>query len=381
VEVLDVQNNATPEEGYVGAGRAYGQGSPVRLGSATVENPPRDDIDGGSYFYRPDMPDAPQGPNSCVPHSTANSLAWLARKHAFTDSFKTPVNEDLDPYDVNTEQGAYDLGWDLANTYEKRGTYTPAKGVKKEDVVAGKEAFVQRKPLPVETTRIPQGTSDFSGKGVFEEIKKAMQDGCDVEVGLLIPDKKMLHQMTVVGFADMKLGEQPYRTLLVHDPQTESYNDLYEIQADSITVPKFLIDGKLHTAKLAYAIKECYKEPETACAGFSDTYCCAVTEMDDPGGHYQFIGDPFQQPIIFTITGWSITATGESPFVNVSGSVYSRCHFTASGSGAVAGYPDVAVVMGGSFSNSTVSGMYIMGGEGELPGGQAITFHFSGSKQ
>jgi hypothetical protein len=231
------------------------------------------------------------------------------------------------------------------------------------------------------TTRIPQGTSDFSGKGVFEEIKKAMQDGCDVEVGLLIPDKKMLHQMTVVGFADMKLGEQPYRTLLVHDPQTESYNDLYEIQADSITVPKFLIDGKLHTAKLAYAIKECYKEPETACAGFSDTYCCAVTEMDDPGGHYQFIGDPFQQPIIFTITGWSITATGESPFVNVSGSVYSRCHFTASGSGAVAGYPDVAVVMGGSFSNSTVSGMYIMGGEGELPGGQAITFHFSGSKQ
>ncbi|MGB2768779.1 MAG: hypothetical protein WBC88_03520 [Candidatus Zixiibacteriota bacterium] len=380
VEVLDVQNNATPEDGYVGAGSAYGN---PRIGVVNLQNPPRNDIDGGSYFYRPDMPDAAQGQNTCVSHSMANSLAWLARKHAFTDSFRTPLDEEMDPYDVNTEDGVSELGWDLNSNYERRGSYAPATGVARGDIVEGKKDFVQRKKLPVETTRIPEDTTNYSGKGVFESIKEALKDGCDVEVIFYVPGKRILHQVTVVGFADLKFGieDTPYRTLVVHDPNTESYNDLYEIQEDSVTFEKFPIEGGLHTARIAFAVKECYKEPQTACAGFSDTYYCAITEMDDSSGHYQFIGDPFQQPIIFTLTGLSITATGELPFVNVSGSVYSQCTFTASGSGTVAGYPDVTVVMGGSFSNSTVSGMYIMGGEGELPGGQAITFHFSGSKQ
>jgi hypothetical protein len=378
VQILDTEDNATPEEGYIGSG---GAGGDQRVGFVSQQTPPRDDIDEGHYFYRPDMPDTPQARNTCVAHSIANSLAWLARKHAFADSFKTPLHDYIGPYDIDTPDGMIMLGWDVNNTYDDRGSFDFAKGVKKGDVLPGKKEFVQQKKLPIETTRMPQDTSDYSGTGVFEFIIQALREGCDVEVSFRIPAKKGGHMGTVVGFTDYELGGKHYRSLLIHDPLTKSYDDLHQINEDGVTIEKFPFAGGLHTAKIAFAFKECYKPTQVGCTEFSGTYYCSVTEMDDPGNHYQFVGDPFQQPLDFVISDPSISATGQAPFVDVTGTIDEGCSFTANGSGTVAGYANVTVQMSGAFADGAVDGSYSMGVGGELPGGEAITFYFSGYRR
>lgn len=128
---------------------------------------------------------------------------------------------------------------------------------------------------------------------------------------------------------------------------------------------------------------------------FWGSYGTQFIVISDPAGHKNYIGlpgsatltinGPFLGDIIKSLKAgadtMSISVTGPSPFVNVSGTLTGNS-FTAQGTGTVAGYPNVSVKMIGSFDEmGGSSGTYEMGANGELPGGQSIIYSFSGSKQ
>lgn len=76
-----------------------------------------------------------------------------------------------------------------------------------------------------------------------------------------------------------------------------------------------------------------------------------------------------------------MSCTGTAPFVDVTGTLGSDCSFSLSGSGTVAGYPNVSIKMTGSGATGKLVGDYVMGAGGELPQGKAMTVSFSGTKQ
>lgn len=100
---------------------------------------------------------------------------------------------------------------------------------------------------------------------------------------------------------------------------------------------------------------------------------------DDRAPHHPFIQllRSFQ---VFLRRG-SINFEGEPPWVNVSGELNDDGTFYAEGRGVVAGYPDIAVTFEGQISDGTLTGDYIMGAEGGLPGGESITYGITGTYQ
>jgi len=116
------------------------------------------------------------------------------------------------------------------------------------------------------------------------------------------------------------------------------------------------------------------------CAG---TYNVTFDVTQDPGGHRYYVGMPRNRQL--SISFASIHIRGEAPFVDVSGSIDASNSFEATGMGTVAGYANVSVRMTGRLSGctssaGTLTAEYSMGANGELPGGQAITYSANGSK-
>lgn len=109
-----------------------------------------------------------------------------------------------------------------------------------------------------------------------------------------------------------------------------------------------------------------------------------VRVKSDPAGHAQFIGqmpnklEVSQSP---TGSGYStIFIKGASPWVDVSGTLQPNGSFTASGSGTVAGFPNIMVTFTGTMSSGSLIGDYTMGVGGGLPGGQPIIYSVEGQR-
>jgi hypothetical protein len=253
VEELDAKNNVDPADGYYGVG-----GSEEVLSdrlSSGLKYEREGDLNLETLFYRPDMPDLQQGTNSCVLHSITNSLVWLAEKNNFTDKLQKVLTDAETDTNISTAEGQNDFAYALGDTLG----YNPASGVKTEDIIPKKQQFATDNQLPITTEKI----GSDNGVGTFEAIQQAMKDDCDVEVGMII-DGKLKHMVTVVGFADIMIGDKPYRSITVHDSDTESFNDLYELQEDKLSFNNYPFRGKKVSAKLTFAIKECPKSTETS---------------------------------------------------------------------------------------------------------------------
>ncbi len=398
-------SNATPSETSIGSGG--GQTALPGIVRALGDTPAKDESVVDGTLYRAGMPDGNQGLNQCVAQSVANNLSWLSRRYDFTDKLDNAYNAGDYPAedrDHSTTEGATTLG-DLVNdAFVGLGLYNPAIGVPgtpgatsfaealpglKENILKGKNKFVTDNNLPVESSIIAVG----AGSNLFAEIKKAMQDDeCAVEVVLEIIDENNQtiggHAVTVSGFADFQLGGSNYKGLTIHDgdsPNEQSNNpgnDVYPLNGD--TIDKFPFTGKdnkrkLYKAKLSFAIKQCYKPVEVSCLdSFTGTHVFVTTLLDDPGGHRPFTGDPVSSPLTIIGTGGSqVSVMGSPPFVNVTGSVIQSngsCHLSASGSGNVAGFSNVAVTLDLSNSSGNTTGSYQMGSNGELFG-VPITFN------
>jgi hypothetical protein len=108
----------------------------------------------------------------------------------------------------------------------------------------------------------------------------------------------------------------------------------------------------------------------------------AVFDVDieigaDPSNHGPFIKLPFTMKLTIRID--SVTFEGPPPWVTVTGELEEDGSFIASGSGTVAGFSGIAVTFEGNLSHQALSGEYVMGTEGGLPGGQSITYIVTGS--
>jgi hypothetical protein len=101
----------------------------------------------------------------------------------------------------------------------------------------------------------------------------------------------------------------------------------------------------------------------------------------DPAGHEQFIGMPGTEDLIVEIEGTTITITGPAPWVIVTGNLNPDGSFKVTGSGIVAGYPNINVEFDGTITTKDgLVGDYMMGVGGGLPTNRSITYHLQGQR-
>ncbi|MEX0788561.1 MAG: hypothetical protein WD040_07165 [Anaerolineales bacterium] len=108
----------------------------------------------------------------------------------------------------------------------------------------------------------------------------------------------------------------------------------------------------------------------------SGTYESIFDWLLDLAEHFGFIGLPAAMDM--DVRQSDITFDGPDPFVDVVGVWNENDSFEATGSGRVAGFPDVTVRMVGMITYERYEAYYIMGAGGELPQGQSITFRAQG---
>ena len=112
------------------------------------------------------------------------------------------------------------------------------------------------------------------------------------------------------------------------------------------------------------------------------TYNVTITVTSDLGGHVSFINLGNSGTIVVTGTSSLQFASSIRNWVATSGTFSSsNGSFNATGRGTVAGFSNVNVTFTGTITTSgAISGDYIMGSSGELPGGRSTTFRVTGSR-
>ena len=114
---------------------------------------------------------------------------------------------------------------------------------------------------------------------------------------------------------------------------------------------------------------------------FSGTYDIEVIDIQDPAGHFPFIGNLPGQIDIFGNNG-NFRATGQQPWVRVDGNInMSSGNFDSNGRGNVAGRSGIQVRFSGRIepiSPYRITGWYEMGVGGGLPTGQPIRYRIDG---
>jgi len=134
------------------------------------------------------------------------------------------------------------------------------------------------------------------------------------------------------------------------------------------------VDSKLAT--LETNINSFFDGQLTPVPPFTTQLSIASSVTFDDAGHQPFTGDP---PEKITMQIQSITFTGDPPWVTVSGTLAPDDTFTTSGTGTVAGFPDIAATFDGDLSNAnTIIGILTWGANGGLPGGFPIIWSIGG---
>ncbi len=111
----------------------------------------------------------------------------------------------------------------------------------------------------------------------------------------------------------------------------------------------------------------------------------SISVAEDPAGHALYIGMPGTLNLTVTANS-TITIAGLDPWVYITGIWEADLSFTATGSGTVAGYPNIVVTYEGAYISYTSLGQaavllfgdLTMGAEGGLPGALPITYRVEG---
>lgn len=272
IGALDRENLVDPEPGFTGAGGgvslAEAQGE---SGFATPEDVVKTMPDGTVVFMRKGLPDTPQQFNTCVGNSIANSLSWLARKCSFEDrfQFKDPSvpNDPPIKLDVNSSSDVgsiADLLIESFKTVPEATLTTPTGdfgGVRNSKVLEAKNKFAADLGLPIVSS-----VKTRTGGLKFEDIKKAMNDGCDVEVFVQFLDidtgsqLNQGHAVSLSGYSESSKS----KGLTFHDPGTKTTNDVYnnitETAKGALAFP-YTFMNKKRTALVEMVLIECCLMP------------------------------------------------------------------------------------------------------------------------
>jgi len=121
--------------------------------------------------------------------------------------------------------------------------------------------------------------------------------------------------------------------------------------------------------------------PTAAETNFSGPYDIDVIQIEDPAGHFPFIGNLPGSIDVFGNNG-NFRATGQQPWVRVDGNIsMSSGDFDANGQGNVAGRSGIRVRFSGHIdpmSPYRITGWYEMGVNGGLPTGRPIRYRIDG---
>lgn len=161
-----------------------------------------DDASSG-VFRGPPIPDLPQGPMECMPVSTTNNLISLAQEHGRGDDLPQDPREMIEELktDMKYHEGSL--------------------GVLLQDMVSGKDAFVERYNLPIKSSKIDNPTT--------EQLTDAIARGCVVELSMGFIRSKSGKPNTghVVSLVGVGGGGN---SVQVHDPATPGGGaDTYEL--------------------------------------------------------------------------------------------------------------------------------------------------------
>ena len=259
IDVLDIENLADPAPGGIGAGLI----TEAQAEPDTGFGEPGDSLKAGpggngQVLMRNGLPDVMQGPNTCVGHSIANSLSWLSRKCSFTDKFQQ---------NMGTTQGVDELSTTILEFYDSVGgllldNMGTFKGVKNDKILDGKQKLTSDLKLPIQSKLLSRAAGQFK----FNDIKKAMNDGCDVELILTMLDADtgsplgQGHAVTLAGYAENSND----KSFVLHDPGTKTFNDVHKLSESSkggLTF-SYVFVGKKRTALVDLILIECCNQTQ-----------------------------------------------------------------------------------------------------------------------
>ena len=206
-------------------------------------------VGGGQTVLREDVPDRkqPENTNECVPTATANSLRWLAARDPA--GFK-----DL-PSDDDTIK---ELKTDLSFSEDK-------KGVDPKDILAGKQKFIDRHKLPIDSHQIGAVDDPL----VFDKIMAELQKGQDVEIVIKWTtvngqnqDETNRHMVTVVGATVRADGGM---RLHVQDPkETPGVDNLkVDVHPDLANKPQWITNWPPFGGFIEYAFADSPRSSST----------------------------------------------------------------------------------------------------------------------
>jgi hypothetical protein len=112
----------------------------------------------------------------------------------------------------------------------------------------------------------------------------------------------------------------------------------------------------------------------------STTYNVTISVASDPHNHREFVQYDTVRTVVGIRTGATLTATGPSPWVTLTGTINTDGTFVLTGSGTVAGRPNVGVRWTGTAQGNSLSGRIVVGTGGELPDGP-IEYDLTGTAQ
>lgn len=109
---------------------------------------------------------------------------------------------------------------------------------------------------------------------------------------------------------------------------------------------------------------------------FEQTYYISTLVAVDDGGLAEAVG--LDQVDEISAREGSLIIDGKDPWVDVIGEFFEE-RFFAEGSGSVAGYENIYVSFNGTISMEEISGVYLVGERGGLPGGNSVMYLINGT--
>lgn len=270
----DIENLVDPVEGAVGFGLIT---STAEAQDRKKIGTPKDVIGTGpdkvgEIFLRRGLPDSRQQFNHCVGNSIANSLSWLARKCGFEDKFVfTNRDDETETFrlDLADNSDVDSLAAELIEIYktipgaELKRSDGLFGGISNDFILQGKEKITTMLGLPITNQFLSREKGEFK----FDDIKKFMKDGCDVELILVMLDvetgspSRLGHAVTLAGYVDKGAGNKSF---IVHDPGTnDKFNELYKLaesQAGGLTF-LYTFQKVRRRALVDKILVECCKDP------------------------------------------------------------------------------------------------------------------------
>lgn len=173
---------------------------------------------------RTGLPDPIQDSNGCLLSSLAANLSWLARANGFAECLPGLDNPDMSIFESEIDRVGM-LAW------------SERDGVQRLTAQAGIPRFLSETGIPVTLTVLDRlGDTPPTSAQIGMALGEALTNGCAVVIGVQFPEGA--HALTLAG---MNRTGRRVSGLVVHNSQTETYDDVHPIARNEDTDEMMLL--------------------------------------------------------------------------------------------------------------------------------------------